>query len=160
MHILSLVTDNNPSWINQRKGGEWPYKLFHDQSPRKYGTWPGSNSRPLELQSEWQTRICSQTRYRLRYAARSTINDFVHFFQMNNRKCCFQTKTAKIYAKFWNKIGAAILTVQAQHDCPLIISIQQMDEAIQGRHFSINDFDWSFISHKIQLAWQTCYSVI
>ena len=24
VHILSLVTDNNPSWMNQRKGGEWP----------------------------------------------------------------------------------------------------------------------------------------
>ena len=23
VHILSLVTDNNPSWINKRKGGEW-----------------------------------------------------------------------------------------------------------------------------------------
>ena len=22
VHILSLVTDNNPSWMNQRKGGE------------------------------------------------------------------------------------------------------------------------------------------
>ena len=52
MHILSLVTDNNPSWMNQRKGGEWPYKLFHNQSPRKYGTRPGSKSRPLDLQSD------------------------------------------------------------------------------------------------------------
>ena len=24
VHILSLVTDNNPSWMNQPKGGEWP----------------------------------------------------------------------------------------------------------------------------------------
>ena len=24
VHILSLVTDNNPSWMIQRKGGEWP----------------------------------------------------------------------------------------------------------------------------------------
>ena len=23
VHILSLVTDNNPSWTIQRKGGEW-----------------------------------------------------------------------------------------------------------------------------------------
>ena len=62
---------------------------------------------------------------------------------MNNRNCCFQTKTAKIYAKFWDKIGPAILTIQAQHECPLIISIQPIDEAIQGES-SINDFDWSF----------------
>ena len=27
-------------------------KLFHDQSPRKYRTGPGSNSRPLDLQSD------------------------------------------------------------------------------------------------------------
>ena len=52
VHILSLVTDNNPSWMIQRKGGEWPLKLFHDQSTRKYGTGPGSNSRPLNLQSD------------------------------------------------------------------------------------------------------------
>ena len=24
VHILLLVTDNNPSWMIQRKGGEWP----------------------------------------------------------------------------------------------------------------------------------------
>ena len=43
VHILSLVTDNNPSWMIQGKGGEWPEKLFHNQSPRKYGTGPVSN---------------------------------------------------------------------------------------------------------------------
>ena len=32
--------------------GEWPKKLFLDQSPRKYGTGPGSNSRPLDLKSD------------------------------------------------------------------------------------------------------------
>ena len=70
VHILLLVTDNNPSWMIQRKGGEWPKKLFH-QSPRKYGTQPGSNS------DHWicsQTRICCQTHYRLRYAARYQSN--------------------------------------------------------------------------------------
>ena len=24
VHILSLITDNNSSWMNQRKGWEWP----------------------------------------------------------------------------------------------------------------------------------------
>ena len=43
---------DNHSWMIQRKGGEWPEKLFHDQSPRKYGTGPRSNSRPLDLQSD------------------------------------------------------------------------------------------------------------
>ena len=36
VHILSLVTDNNPSLMIQQK-------LFHDQSPQKDGTGPGSN---------------------------------------------------------------------------------------------------------------------
>ena len=29
---------------------EWPQKLFHDRSPRKYGTRPGLNLGPLDLQ--------------------------------------------------------------------------------------------------------------
>ena len=52
VHILSLVTDKNPSWMFQRMGGEWLQKLFHNKSPRKYGTGPGSNSWPLDLQSD------------------------------------------------------------------------------------------------------------
>ena len=52
VHILSLVTDNNPSEMIQRKAGEWPYNLFHNQSPRKYETRPGLNSRLLDLQSD------------------------------------------------------------------------------------------------------------
>ena len=35
MHILLLVADKIP--LESEEGGEWP-KLFHDQSPRKYGT--------------------------------------------------------------------------------------------------------------------------
>ena len=35
VHLLSLLTDNNPSRIIQSKGGERPQKLFQDQSPRK-----------------------------------------------------------------------------------------------------------------------------
>ena len=38
-------------FLNQLKGGEWPKKLFHDQSPWKYGTRVESNHDP------W---ICSQ----------------------------------------------------------------------------------------------------
>ena len=34
--------------MNQRKGGEWPSKSFHDQSPRKYETGQGSKWRPLD----------------------------------------------------------------------------------------------------------------
>ena len=52
LQILSLVTDNNPSWLIQWKEGERPKKLFHDKSPQKYGTGLGSNWRPLDLQSD------------------------------------------------------------------------------------------------------------
>ena len=38
------------AFLNQRKGGEWPKKLFHEQSQWKYGTGPGSNLQPLDLQ--------------------------------------------------------------------------------------------------------------
>ena len=62
VHILSLVTDNNPF-----KGGEWPQKLFHNQSPQKYGTGRGSTCNPRICS---QSRICCQTHYRLRYTAR------------------------------------------------------------------------------------------
>ena len=70
MHILSLVTDNNPSWMIQQKGGELPKKLFHDQSPRKYVTVLDWTRDPWICR---QTPICCQTRYRLRYAARYTV---------------------------------------------------------------------------------------
>ena len=39
-------------FLNQQKGGEWPKKLFHDQSPQKYGTGPESNLRPLDMKSD------------------------------------------------------------------------------------------------------------
>ena len=39
-------------FLNQLKGGEWPKKLFHDQSPQKYVTGLGSNLGPLDLQSD------------------------------------------------------------------------------------------------------------
>ena len=47
----------------QRKRGEWPYKLFHESMG------PGWD----QTRDPWicrQTRICCQTSYRLRYAAR------------------------------------------------------------------------------------------
>ena len=34
------------------EGRRMTVELFHDQSPRKYGTGLGSNSRPLDLQSD------------------------------------------------------------------------------------------------------------
>ena len=46
MHIFLLVTDKNP--LESAEGGEWPQKLFDDQSPQKYGIelfTPGSTVR-------------------------------------------------------------------------------------------------------------------
>ena len=57
VHVLSLVTDNNPNL--ELGGGEWPKKLFHDQSPRKYGTGLGSSTQPLDLKSD--THLQSDT---------------------------------------------------------------------------------------------------
>ena len=39
------VIDNNRSGISRRR--RMTTKLFHDQTPQKNGTGPGSNSRPL-----------------------------------------------------------------------------------------------------------------
>ena len=53
VHILSLVTDNNPSrMIHSAEGRRMIVEiiLFHDQSPQKYVTGLGSNSQPLDLQ--------------------------------------------------------------------------------------------------------------
>ena len=44
VHILSLVTDNIREDNDRRNN--------HNQSSRKYGTGPGSNSQPLDLQSD------------------------------------------------------------------------------------------------------------
>ena len=41
MHTLSLL-----------EGRRMTIKLFHNQTPWKYGNGPGSNSRPLDLQSD------------------------------------------------------------------------------------------------------------
>ena len=35
---MRLASTSCTNYTNQRKGGEWPYKLFYDISPRKYGT--------------------------------------------------------------------------------------------------------------------------
>ena len=47
VHILLLVTD-----LNQLKAEIVHKKLFRNQSPGKYGMGLGSNSRPLDLQSD------------------------------------------------------------------------------------------------------------
>ena len=60
MPILSLVTDNNPSWMNQRKENDrWNYFMINLHDSMGPG---GDRSR-----DPW---ICSHTRYRLCYAAR------------------------------------------------------------------------------------------
>ena len=61
VHILSLVTDNNPSWISEREENG----RMINQSPLKYGTGPGSNSRPPGSAVRHVSAFCSQTHYRL-----------------------------------------------------------------------------------------------
>ena len=71
VHILSLVTDNNPSWmISGREENDrrkyFMINLHESMRPGRDGT-----------RDPWicsQIRICCQTRYRLRYAARSANN--------------------------------------------------------------------------------------
>ena len=48
VHILSLLTDNNPS--REEVNGRRNY--FMIKSPRKYGTRPETNSQHLDLQSD------------------------------------------------------------------------------------------------------------
>ena len=61
--------------LESPEGGKWSEKLFHDQSPRKYGTGHGSNSRPLDLQSDTlQTALLS------RVVTLSMLGNFSCFF--------------------------------------------------------------------------------
>ena len=42
-----------PFLNDSAEGRRMTVEIIHDQSPRKYGTGPGSNSRPLDLRSDW-----------------------------------------------------------------------------------------------------------
>ena len=67
VHILSLVTDNNPSWMIQQKGGENDRRNYFMINPHK-SMGPDRD----RIRNPWicsQAHICCQTRYRLRYAA-------------------------------------------------------------------------------------------
>ena len=66
VHILSLVTDNSPSWMNQQEENDsrnyFMINLHESMEPGRDRT-----------RDPWicsQTRICCQTHYRLRYVAR------------------------------------------------------------------------------------------
>ena len=48
VHILTFVTAKQPI-LNQRTEGEWPHRLFNNQSSRKYETWLASNLRYTAL---------------------------------------------------------------------------------------------------------------
>ena len=50
IHVLSLVTDNIPSWISRWEENGHRNYFRNNLEPRKYWTGPGSNPRPLELQ--------------------------------------------------------------------------------------------------------------
>ena len=38
--LYPLLSNGSQPFLNQRKGGEWPYKSFHDQSPQVWD-WAG-----------------------------------------------------------------------------------------------------------------------
>ena len=69
MHILSLVTHSNPSWMNQQEENDRRnYFMINLHESIMYGT--GAPGR-YQTRDPWicsQTGICSQTCYRLRYA--------------------------------------------------------------------------------------------
>ena len=50
-HILSLSTDNNPSWMIQRKGGEWLQNYFMINLHESAGP-DRDRTQPLDLQSD------------------------------------------------------------------------------------------------------------
>ena len=75
VHILLLVTGNNPSWMTQRKGGEWPKNYFITNLHETHD--PSICS---------QTGIYSQTRYRLCHAAQSLI---LYWKQCGSLSDCF-----------------------------------------------------------------------
>ena len=56
LHILSLETDKNPSWIS----GEWTYICFDDQSRGNNGLWLGRNGTHEPLMNSW---ACLRLRY-------------------------------------------------------------------------------------------------
>ena len=70
LYILSLVTDNNPSWNSE---GEWLKKIYHDQSSRKYGT------RPVWDETEIKLMTPNQQSDTLRTALRGPVILIVYF---------------------------------------------------------------------------------
>ena len=62
VHILSLLTDNNPSWMIQQKGGEWRRNYFKINLRESMGPDRDQTHDPWIYS---QTRRCCQTRYRL-----------------------------------------------------------------------------------------------
>ena len=71
VHIISLVTDNNPSWISRREENDRKNCFIINLHESK---WPGRD----RTSYPWicsETRICYQTLYKLRYVARYSITD-------------------------------------------------------------------------------------
>ena len=63
-----FASNRQQSFLNQRKGGEWPKTLFHDQSRQSMGPGRDLTRDPLICS---QTRIFSQVQSRLSYAAQN-----------------------------------------------------------------------------------------
>ena len=89
VHIRSHVTNNN--FFESAEGAEWPNKWFHDQPPPRFGTGPGSNSRPLELQSASRKMIQHQEKW-YEYAQNALFDYFLRLTMLDRTSlqlvCC------------------------------------------------------------------------
>ena len=85
MHILSLVTDNNPSWMSGREeNGRRNYLMINLHVSMGLGR--------DQTRNPW---ICSQTRYWLRYLARQYVISETSIFSLGHNYFC-----ASCFVKF------------------------------------------------------------
>ena len=104
MHMLSLVIDNNPYWINGREqngcGNDFMINLHKSMRLGRYRT--------LDPWISSQTPICSQARYRLLYAARRFIEFIKQVAEEIKCEACPAFIFRKKFSKF-NYTGAQML---------------------------------------------------
>ena len=70
------------------KGRRIIIEIIYDQAPQKYGTRPGSNSRPLDLQSDLDLlpdTLPTALRPQLSVTSEELVNGF---FKLAQEKCC------------------------------------------------------------------------
>ena len=87
------------NFFESAEGAEWPNKWFHDQPPPRFGTGPGSNSRPLELQSAEKNDSVNMHKAAESYSVNAAdilgwLHDILRFFH-NCLKILFYFKMEK-----------------------------------------------------------------